>query len=85
MDVLNSLANFTGKTPLLKFFLIKRAGLRACNFIKKRLQHRFFLLNLQNFREQLFYRKDSVAASENRVKAEWLSTSSIRYNKLDCL
>ena len=36
---------------------------KAYNFIKKRLQHSIFLWNLQNFKEQLFYRTTPVAAS----------------------
>ena len=30
------------KTPVLESLFNKYAGLKACNFIKKRLQHRFF-------------------------------------------
>ena len=30
------------KTPVLESLLNKAAGLQACNFIKKRLQHRYF-------------------------------------------
>ena len=43
IDVLKNFANFTGKKPVLESLLNKVAGLNACNFIKKILQHRFFL------------------------------------------
>ena len=41
------------------------AGLKVCNFIKKRLQHRSFALNTGNLQERsLFYRTPVVAVSE---------------------
>ena len=39
--ILKNLKNFTGKHLFWSIFLIKLQAL-ACNFIKKRLQHRFF-------------------------------------------
>ena len=41
IGVLKNFANFTGK-HLLESLFIKAAGLKACNFNKKRLQHRCF-------------------------------------------
>ena len=38
-------------------------GPHVCGFVKKRLIHRFFLWNLQNFKNTLFYRTPPVAAS----------------------
>ena len=37
------------KKPMLESLFNKVAGLRTCNFIKKRLQHRCFPVKLQNF------------------------------------
>ena len=48
-SVLKSFANFTGKQLSWNLFLIKFAGLRACNFIKKRLQHRSFPVKFAKF------------------------------------
>ena len=47
--VLNSFAIFTGKYLCWCLFLNKNAGLQACNFIKKRVQHRCFLGNVAKF------------------------------------
>ena len=60
---LENFAKFTGKHLRQRLFLIKfRTG--PCNFIKKRLWHRCFLVNLQNFQEHLFFnRTPPVAAS----------------------
>ena len=44
------LKNFTIFTPVLSLFFNKNARLHPCNYIIKRLQHRwFFLTKLQNF------------------------------------
>ena len=34
---------------MLEFLFNKIAGLKACNFIKKRLQHRLFPVNIAKF------------------------------------
>ena len=51
--VLKNFANFTRKfhrkTPALESLFNKVAGLEAYNFIKKRLKHRCFPMNLPNF------------------------------------
>ena len=47
--------NIHRKRFLLKFYFNKVAGLQACNFIKKRLQHTVFILWIsQNFHLQHF-------------------------------
>ena len=40
---------FTGKHLCRRLFFNKVAGHQACNFIKKRLQHRHFLANIGKF------------------------------------
>ena len=40
---------FTGKTPALESLFNKVAGVQACNFIKKRLQHRCFPVAIAKF------------------------------------
>ena len=37
------------KSPVLKSLFNKVAGLQACNFTKKRLQHRCFPVNIVKF------------------------------------
>ena len=37
------------KTPVLESLFNKVAGLKFCNFIKKRLQHRYFTVNIAKF------------------------------------
>ena len=51
--VLKNFAIFTGKT-VLKFLFYKIAGLYTCNFIKKRLLHRSFLVNIAKFLKTTF-------------------------------
>ena len=62
-SLLKNFAIFTEKHLRWGLFLNKSAGLQSWNFIKKRLQHRFFPVNiakilkapvLQNICEQLF-------------------------------
>ena len=64
--ILINFAIFTGKKPVLESPFNKITGLKACNFIKKRLQHRRFLVNivkflrisiLQNIYEQLLQKR----------------------------
>ena len=47
--VLKKFAIFTGKYLCRSIFFNKVAGLWACNFIKKRLQHRCFPVNIVKF------------------------------------
>ena len=43
------------KTPVLKFLFNKAAGLQAYYFIKKRLQHRYFLVNFAKILRAPFF------------------------------
>ena len=47
--VLKHFAIFTLKQLCWNLFLNKNAGLQTCSFIKKRLQHKSFLANIENF------------------------------------
>ena len=47
-SVLKSFVIFTGNTSVGVFF-DKVESLQACNFIKKRLQHGYFLVNIVKF------------------------------------
>ena len=47
--VLNNFAIFTEKYLCWCLFFNKNAGLHACNSIKKRLKHRYFLVNIAKF------------------------------------
>ena len=56
INVLINFANFTGKLLCLSLLLIKLQFFLACNFIKKRLQHRLFpakFLKIPFFTEHL--------------------------------
>ena len=54
ISVLKNFTMFTGKHLCWSLFFNTSAGLKACNFIKNRLQHKFFFMwNLQNFLELL--------------------------------
>ena len=62
--VLKYFAKFPRKTPVLESLFNKIAGLEACNFIKKILQHRCFPVKLAKFlRTPFFYRTPQVATS----------------------
>ena len=53
------------KAPVLESLFNKVAGLKACNFIKKRLQYSCFPVNIAKMlRKAFFYRAPSVAASK---------------------
>ena len=52
--ILNHFVIFTGKHLCRGLFLNKVAGHQACNIIKKRLQHRYFLANIEKFIRRLF-------------------------------
>ena len=42
------------KTPVLEFLFNKDAGLKLSNFMKKRLQHRYFPVNIAKFLRTAF-------------------------------
>ena len=54
--ILKHFVIFTGKHLCRGLFFNKVAGHQACNFIKKRLQHRYYLANIRIFIEELFWR-----------------------------
>ena len=49
IHVLKSFAKFTEKKPFLELLFHKAAGLKAWNFIKKRLQHRYLPVSFAKF------------------------------------
>ena len=48
---------------MLESLFNKVADLKARNFIKKRLEHRYFPVNIEKFLRTIFYRTPPVAAS----------------------
>ena len=70
VGVLKNFANFRGNHVSL---LNKIASLRACNFIKKRLQHVF---SREIFKNTFFYRTPMVSASAScKTLSEFASLS----------
>ena len=64
MDALKNFANFTGKKPVLNSLPNKVEGLKVCNFIKKKLQHRCFPVKFHKFlRAPFFKEQPSMTAS----------------------
>ena len=49
IGVLKNLSNITGKRLCHSLFPSKAAGLRPATLLKKRLWHRYFLVNFENF------------------------------------
>ena len=73
--VLKTFAMFTGKHVCWSLFLIKFQVLKACNFIKKRLQHSCFPVNIAKFfRMAFFYRTPTVPVSSSCWITEVVST-----------
>ena len=56
--VLKNFAIFTGKTSMLEYRFNKVAGLKVCSFIKKRLQHCCFPLNVRKLSGTAFFIED---------------------------
>ena len=65
IGALENFAMFTGKRLIGVAFLNKYAGLKTCNFIKKKLKHVFPCKIREIFKNTFFYRMHSVAASGN--------------------
>ena len=59
IGVLKNFAMFTGKHLCWSLFFNNYAGLKACNFIKKRFQHKFFPMNFAKFLRTLFLQNTS--------------------------
>ena len=59
LGTLKNFANFTGKIHVLESLFKKASGPQACNLIKKRLQHRYFPVNLARFSRVIFLQKTS--------------------------
>ena len=55
IGVLENFAMFTGNHLCWSLFFDKYAGLKACNFIKKRLQHTFFPVKFAKFLRTPFF------------------------------
>ena len=51
----SKLCKFHRKKPVLESLLNKVAGLSDCNFIKKRLQHKFFPVKFHKFLRASFF------------------------------
>ena len=47
--ILKHVMTITGKHLCRRLFFNKVAGHQVCNFIKRRLQHRYFLVNIRKF------------------------------------
>ena len=53
-EVLLKISQYSEETPVLKSLFNEAAGLKAFNFIKKRLQHRCFPVNIAKFLKTAF-------------------------------
>ena len=59
------LRNIHKKISVLESLFNKVTGLQACNFTKKRLQRRRFLVNIANFKSTYFEKHLQTAASDS--------------------
>ena len=55
IDILKNFAMFTGKHLCWSLFLIKTQSFKACNISKKRLQNRYFPVNIAKFLRKSFF------------------------------
>ena len=77
---LQNFGKLTGKHLCQRFFLEKVAHHQVCNFIKKRLQHRFFAVNFAKLLKALF-RTPPVSAS-NFNSTFFLTLRPGKYNNV---
>ena len=80
IDVLKNLPMLTGKHLYWTPFFNKVAGLQACNFIKKWLQHKCFSMNFAKFLRTTFLQKiysGGLKMREMDYKAPKLNTYEI--------
>ena len=59
LGALKNFANFTGKIHMLESLFKKALGTQTCKFIKKTLQHGYFLAKLTRFSRALFLENTS--------------------------
>ena len=57
--------NIHSKTPVLESLLKKVVGLKACNFIKERLQHRRFSMSITKFLRAAFLTQGPIQTDFN--------------------
>ena len=60
IGVFKNFRKFHKKTPVLESLFNKAAGLKACNFIKKRRQQSFLLVKCEIFKSTFFLKNTSV-------------------------
>ena len=70
------LRNICRKTSVLGSHFNEVLGLQACNYIKKGLQHRCFLRNLQKFSNTFFEKHLETTASQSRLVG-WVKVKKI--------
>ena len=75
IDTLKSLAIFTGKYPRWRFFII--------NFIKKRLQHRYFPMNIAKCLGTAFYIETSRSLCFSEILCDDRITLDVFWYKID--
>ena len=78
--------NIHRKTPVLKYLFKEVAGLKSCNFIKKRFQHSCFPVNIAKFLITFFIEHlwclllRLINAKRYRKKLSWLYSSVFTVN-----
>ena len=71
---------FTVFTPVLDSYFNKFESLQACNFIKKRLQHRSFPMNFAELLRIVFFHRTPLAsASESTLLLQLFFTGHMKH------
>ena len=60
-------SQYSQKTPVFESLFNKVTGLKTGNFIIKRIRHRCFPVNIENFLRTVFYGASPVPAFQNTV------------------
>ena len=64
IGILWKFRNIHSKTPVLKSLPNKVTNLQSCKFIKKRLQHSYYLVNIAKFLETAFFYPPKTLTNE---------------------
>ena len=71
IGVLKNFANLTGKDLCWESVFNKVAGLKACNFNKKRLQHTCYLVKFAKFLTTRFFTEHLFTVTASLVLKIW--------------
>ena len=72
----SKISKFSLEVPVLEFLVNKVAGLKACNFIERRLQHRCFPVHIAKFLRKPILKNVSGTCSATPIYSQTLPGNS---------